>query len=389
MIDASGGTERVALEIGRIQALRGDHVTIASMAPAAWQGSWEGVRLLHLKPYSWAKIRYRGHVKDLQVHLRLSAFIHAGMFDVVHLHEYFKTRLLANKTKVMHFHNNPLDGLHGHELEQHAPRYWNEVGKSAAQIAVSEFVARRLHLAHQFAGQGAAPENIVVNQSGVNVDALPMQRRREERARIRHQLGLKEADVLFMFAGAVRPEKGVVQLAQAFAQLSDEYPAACLAIAGGSALWIEKSVTNDNTELQVHAILDRAVDRKRAFVLGIISPSEIISYYAAADVFVLPSMVQETFGLVVLEAFAAGIPVIAAKSGGLPELVQDRKNGLLVDQGDVEGLYLGMRELLLDREMRQRLGSAARESSLDFAWEQTVDRLERIYAAALAAKRPV
>jgi glycosyltransferase involved in cell wall biosynthesis len=132
---------------------------------------------------------------------------------------------------------------------------------------VSEFVARRLHLAHRFAGQGAAPENIVVDQSGVNVDALPMQRRREERARIRHQLGLKEADVLFMFAGAVRPEKGVIQLAQAFAQLSDEYPAACLAIAGGSALWIENSVTNENTELQVHAILDRTVDRKRAFVL--------------------------------------------------------------------------------------------------------------------------
>jgi hypothetical protein len=49
MIDATGGTERVALEIGRVQARRGHEVTIASMAPMEWQGRWDGVRLLHLK----------------------------------------------------------------------------------------------------------------------------------------------------------------------------------------------------------------------------------------------------------------------------------------------------------------------------------------------------
>jgi glycosyltransferase involved in cell wall biosynthesis len=384
MIDATGGTERVALEIGRVQARRGHEVTIASMAPMEWQGHWDGVRLLHLKSYAWAKVRYRGKSRDLREHLRLSVLIHRGRFDVVHLHEYVKTRFFVNQPKVMHFHNNPLDGLEANAFAEQAPRYWQELAKSSAQIAVSEFVARRLRLARQFAEHDVAAESIVVNQSGVN--AIPMHNRTEQRTRIRQQLGLGEADVLFMFAGAVRPEKGVIQLAQAFARLSDECYEAHLAVAGGSKLWVEKSDVNYDTEQQVRVILDRAVERKRGFILGIISPAEITSYYAAADVFVLPSMFQETFGLVVLEAFAAGIPVIAARSGGLPELVQDGKNGLLVDQGDVEGLYLAMRQLLLDRERRQRLGEEAQRTARAFPWEHTVDRLERIYDDALARK---
>ncbi|MGZ5929423.1 MAG: glycosyltransferase, partial [Rhizomicrobium sp.] len=108
-------------------------------------------------------------------------------------------------------------------------------------------------------------------------------------------------------------------------------------------------------------------------------------YYAAADVFVLASMFQETFGLVILEAFAAGIPVIGARSGGVPELVEDDRTGLLVDQGDVDGLYRAMRRLL-DRELRGRLGTAARQTAVNMSWENTVDRLEPIYRDVLASK---
>ncbi|MES2254130.1 MAG: glycosyltransferase family 4 protein [Pseudomonadota bacterium] len=381
MIDATGGTERVALELARIQARRGMEVTVASMTPTAWHGTWEGVTLRHLQPYSWAKIGHR----DYRVQLSLAKCVRLGRFDLVHLHEHRWTRFLGKRPKVMQFHNNPFDEVPDAALAEAAPQYWRELSKAGAQIAVSTFVRRRLLLSHERAGAAAPAANVIVNQSGVHADTLSDAQRLEARKRIRHELGLKDSDVFFLFAGAVRSEKGVIQLAQAFVKLAAEHDNAFLVIAGGSKLWVGSRPPTDSAELRVHTILAEAVAQRRASLLGIVSPAALPSYYAAADVFVLPSMFQETFGLVILEAFAAGIPVIGARSGGIPELVKDDCTGLLVDQGDVDGLSHAMRRLLLDPELRKRLGAAARQTAISMPWENTVDRLERIYEGAQAS----
>jgi glycosyltransferase involved in cell wall biosynthesis len=315
-----------------------------------------------------------------------------GRFDLIHLHEYLETRLFAARPKVMHFHNNPLADRDAAEFAEGAPEYWARVGKSSAQIAVSEFVASRLRLAHKQAGSNALPANIVKVPGGVDSKVLLPQKRKDERERIRQRLGLKDTDVLFLFAGAIRPEKGVDYLARAFAKLSDENANACLAIAGGSKLWIEQGWLQgkelEATEQQVLNILAPSIARNRAFMLGIVAPVEIDAYYAASDIFLLPSMFQETFGLVLLEAFSAGLPVIAFRSGGVPELVEDRRNGIVVAQGDGEALYQSMRELMLDRDLRDRLGSAAESVPARFPWENTVNRLDAIYHDVMNRWRP-
>ena len=383
MIDAAGGIERVALEIARIQARRGLDVTVASMTPTAWHGTWEGVHLRHLRPQSWAKINYRGHVRDFRVHLSLASCVRLERFDLVHLHEYARTRFFEKKPTVIHFHNNPLDGVPDSALGKAAAPYWRAIGKAGAQIAVSGFVGRRLQQSHEHAGVDAPASNIVVDQAGVHADMLPRDEQRAARMRIRRELGLKDTDVLFMFAGALRSEKGVIQLAQAFLKLAAEHDNAYLAIAGGRDLWVDGHPPGETAEAKVHALLSEAVKQRRASFLGMVSPAALPSYYAAADAFVLPSMFQETFGLVILEAFAAGTPVIGARSGGIPELVEDGRTGLLVDQGDVDGLRDAMRRLLVDPELRHRLGAAARQTALAMPWENTVDRLERIYQGVL------
>jgi glycosyltransferase involved in cell wall biosynthesis len=384
MIDATGGTERVALEIAKIQASRGYDVTIASMTDESWQGTWEQVRLLHLTPYSLAGRRFGRH-------FRLASLVRSGHFDLIHFHEYVRTSFIMRQPNVMQFHNNPLDTQDFVEFTRIAPRFWAEISKSSAQIAVSDFVKQRLTLIHQEAGSNAPPEHIVTNYSGVDSKVFHSETMKGDRSRLRQKLGLKDTDVLFLFAGAVRPEKGVDYLARAFARLSDENPNACLAIAGGGRLWIEQGWLRgravDATEEQVRTILSPAIALKRAFMLGIVSPAEIRAYYAAADVFVLPSMFQETFGLVVLEAFSARVPVIAFKSGGVPELVEDRKNGIIVGQGDEEALFASMRELILDQELRRRLGEGAVRTAARFPWENTVNRLEVIYLNALQRHR--
>jgi glycosyltransferase involved in cell wall biosynthesis len=386
MVDATGGTERTALEVARIQTRRGYDVTVASKADDDWEGSWQGVRLLHLKPYSWARLCSLGRIRG--PHLPLAVLIQSGGFDLIHLHEYLNTKFFAARPTVMHFHNNPLADRDAAEFAECAPEYWMRVGRSSAQIAVSEFVANRLRLAHEQAGSNALPANIVKVPGGVDSKVLSPPKRKEERDRIRQRLGLKDTDVLFLFAGAIRPEKGVDYLARAFARLSDENANACLAVAGGSKLWVERGWLGGNpleaTEQQVQDILAPAIARDRAFMLGVVPPPEISAYYAASDVFVLPSMFQETFGLVLLEAFTAGLPVIAFRSGGVPELVEDRRNGIIVAQGDEEALCQSMRELMIDRDLRGRLGGAAESVPAKFPWENTVNRLETVYRDVLS-----
>lgn len=390
MLSAMGGTERVALEIAKRQIAIGHEVVVASMSKTSWSGSWEGVQLLRLKPYRWPKIRYRGRLRDVGSHFRLLALSHFGNFDVVHLHEYIITKLFPRTPTVMYFHNDPLGGWSEKEFTDYAPRYWDQVGKSDAQVAVSEFVASRLRLIHRMAGSGALPETIVKNHSGVDLSFFPHKKMAEDRAEVRRRLGLRDSDVLFLFAGALRPAKGANILANAFKRLSQRYSDAYLAIAGGSDLWMNPILglnENDGLEESIKRTLKDSIDLKRAFLLGLISPRDLPSIYAAADVFVLPTSVQEGLGLVVLEAFAAGRPVIATRSGGVPELVEDRENGLLVARGDEEGLYRAMEELLQDKDLRGRLGNNAEQSAAKFPWENTVQGLEVVYDSLMKKRK--
>src|SRR5262249_43765876 len=150
--------------------------------------------------------------------------------------EYARTRFFETVPTVMHFHNNPLDGVVDADLAKASRLYWHAIGKSDAQIAVSGFVGRRLQQSHE--RSGAPPANIVVNQAGVDANMLPRDEQRAARARIRREFGLKDTDVLFMFAGALRSEKGIIQLAKAFVKLAAEHDNAYLAIAGGRDLWV-------------------------------------------------------------------------------------------------------------------------------------------------------
>src|SRR6202012_1663940 len=125
-----------------------------------------------------------------------------------------------------------------------------------------------LQLSHERAGETAPPANIALNQSGVDADALTAEQRLEARQRVRRDLGLKDTDVLFMFAGAMRPEKGVIQLAQAFSKLSEEHDNAHLVIAGGTKLWINPP-PNDTAEHEVRTILTEGSTRGQVSILGI------------------------------------------------------------------------------------------------------------------------
>jgi len=125
---------------------------------------------------------------------------------------------------------------------------------------------------------------------------------------------------------------------------------------------------------------------------------QVTELLAASDVFLLPS-VQESFGLAALEAMAAGVPVIASRVGGLPEVVGDgrtegpgesgettgdSRGGLLYDVDDIEGMRAGLRSVIADRDLHAALSAGARERAFrHFSTERIVPLYEDYYARVL------
>lgn len=100
------------------------------------------------------------------------------------------------------------------------------------------------------------------------------------------------------------------------------------------------------------------------------------------DMFVLPSR-NEGMGRVIVEAMAAGLPVVANRTGGLPDLVSDGHNGLLVPPGDAASLGRAILKLCGRPDLRQRMGGQGRRRAENFSLQRMVDKLDALYACLL------
>ena len=157
-----------------------------------------------------------------------------------------------------------------------------------------------------------------------------------------------EPGVEVLYAGRLRTRKAVAVLVEAFALLRDRAPGARLRLAGEGEqrLALEAQVRRHGLEDVVR--FEGAVPHHRMGEL-----------YAAADIFCLPSL-YEGFPLAILEAMAAGLPVVATRVAGNPEAVEDGVHGRLVDAEDAAGLAEALLGLIEDEEGRRRMGRQAR-----------------------------
>jgi glycosyltransferase involved in cell wall biosynthesis len=109
-------------------------------------------------------------------------------------------------------------------------------------------------------------------------------------------------------------------------------------------------------------------------ILGFVHGEELSRIYASSDLFVFPST-TETFGNVVLEAFASGIPVVGVDSGGVADLISDGEDGFIARSHDPGHLALKIEMLLLQPELRIRFGLEARKKAALFSWDAINRRL--------------
>ncbi len=215
--------------------------------------------------------------------------------------------------------------------------------KCAGWTAVSEAVRQDMLVA------GYRNDLIRVISSGVDTESFhPLNP--SERDAIRTSLGLQADEFFLLAAGSLRRLKGYDLLFMAMNSVVRRYPRAKLFIFGDGA---------DRSELL------RLAGRLNLSASVSIRPAapDIGRYMAAADLFVHPAR-HEAYGLVLAEAQAAGIPVVATRVGGVPEVVRDGKTGLLVQPEDSRALAGVLSQLLGNTDLRKRLGGAARENAL-------------------------
>ena len=117
-------------------------------------------------------------------------------------------------------------------------------------------------------------------------------------------------------------------------------------------------------------------------ILEGLSDDEIVSAYNSCFAFVLFSE-WEGFGIVVIEAMAAGKPVIVSNRGSLPYLVKDRRNGLIARFPSIEDLTKKIKEIEQNKKLRLKLSKESKKFSSSYSWDNVVKMTEKIYKSAL------
>lgn len=178
-----------------------------------------------------------------------------------------------------------------------------------------------------------------------------------------------------LFLGKLCPNKGVYDLLEVIAALRSPIPDVRLVCAG------------DGEIDQVRRLAERLGIEDSVTLTGWIGPEDKALWLKRADVFVLPSY-AEGMPMSVLEAMAAGMPVLASAVGGIPDVITDGVNGFLSAPGDKAMLERLLRRLLLDAPLRARVGGAARETvRLRFSSGKVLAQLEALYAALAVERR--
>jgi glycosyltransferase involved in cell wall biosynthesis len=164
-------------------------------------------------------------------------------------------------------------------------------------------------------------------------------------------------------------KKGQDTLLRSFDRIAREQPDMCLALAGGVG----------PTLAELRKLAAAAAWKERVFFYADLPHQQALTLIAHARLLVLPSR-QEPFGIVVLEAASLGVPVVASRVGGLPEIIEDGSSGALVSPDDVEGLAQAIAALLRNPTLSASYADdLMRAAQTRFAWRQAADKYAALY----------
>ena len=310
--------------------------------------------------------------------LAVGAALRRTPVDVIHVQNQFPfvrllRRLCPEPRIVLHMHSEWLS-----QLDPAVTR--PAVAAADRVVGCSEHITERVREAHP---AHAARCRTVHN--GVDLEAFTPYGPRADDGRMR-----------LAYVGRVSPEKGVHVLLEAFARAAERRADVELTIAGPLAVLPEESLVRLSDDPRVRALasfytpgaedyltyLQHLVPeqlRPHVRFTGQLSRTEVQAVYRGADMLVNPSL-SESFGMSLVEAMAAGLPVIATRAGGQPEVVEPGRTGLLVEAGDADALAEVMLALADDPQRRAAMGRAGRaRAEACFSWDHIADDAYAVY----------
>jgi glycosyltransferase involved in cell wall biosynthesis len=211
--------------------------------------------------------------------------------------------------------------------------------------------------------RGLPPSRVAVLPNPIDVASLRPDP--AVRARVRASLGIRDDAVVLGYAGRFEPPKGVETLALALNEAMPRHPRL-------HALW----VGHGRLDHRLHQIAAEGGSPNRHHWMPWLD--DVLPAYAAMDMLALPSVGSETFGRVLIEAEACGLPVIGSRNGGIPEAMIENQTGRLVPPGDVAAWASAIGDLASNGVLRRRYGLAARGFARRFASERIADGFIRL-----------
>lgn len=393
---ATGGVEHHVHSLSHALARRGHQVTVATLRwPGTPPAEWDGDVLVRRIPATTHRINrlystdraWAPPVPDPEAVIHLRSVMEEVRPEIVHGHDWLARSILPLKRwskaalvvslhyyvqtcakKSLLHHDHPCSGpglmkclgcagSHYGRIKGPVIAAGAWIGTKAERalvdrfIAVSEAVATGNRLDHH------PPVDVIPNFIADDMADEP-----PGDSFLRQ---LPSGDFM-LFAGDLRLAKGLPVLLEAYRGLEHPPPLALI----GKA-WPETP---------------------KAFPPGVFALGEwprpaVLAAWARCLFGIVPSVWPEPFGMVLIEAMVCGKPVIASRTGGIPEVVADGETGLLVPPGNAEALRAAMADLLAHPELRARMGHASRERAIMYCEAAVVPRIERVYEAAMRAKR--
>ncbi len=351
--DVAGGVRTHVRELAATLAMRGHAVAI--VAPTRGAHSEPGVHVVgRVVDVPWG-----GSIATLCPSHRSFRRIRRVMTtfrpDVVHVHEPFVpstsllTVLAAEAPVVATFHAF----TERSRVERATAPLLRVLGRRiAVPIAVSRAAA-------QHAGRGGVRAPFAIVANGVRIErfrrATPDQPRPGGR--------------VVLWVHRLEPRKGFPVALAAFARLAADVDDVSLVVIGSGP---ERGAVD---------LLPAAL-RARIRMLGGVDDDDLPRHHAAADVFVASASGKESFGLALVEAMAAGLPIVASDIRGYRDVVRHGVEGLLVPPGDAAALSVALRRVLTDPALAAALASGGRARAEGYAWDVVVPQLEAIYVSA-------
>lgn len=294
---------------------------------------------------------------------RIKQMLERESFDVVHIHEPFAGLISkdmlslinpAESTAIGTFHTYEGTRLYKIGAKHLAMPYFRMLqGRIAVSRPAYEFISRH------FPGD----YNIIPN--GIQVDdfanAEPFKHLKSD--------GM----VNLLFLGRLEKRKGLKYLLGAFSKLKWDWPNLRLLVAG--------SGKPDADSLRI--ISERNL--QDVVFLGRVSDEDKFRYYKTADIYCAPATGKESFGIVLLEAMAAGAPIVASAIEGYSSVITHGREGFLTPPKDEDALADAIATLLMDPQLRRRLSAAGTMNVQDYRWERVARRVMDYYDASREA----